>query len=342
MMGRLSIPFLVCLLAAPAGANIEPILETSQEELGYEPWQSFYGLVKTWVPYYGKLTLHDDGLYVVDRTDILRLDPRTGGGEPWLCLAEPDTSYRILGICFHGGDFWFSGDIRSGRSIHDWTKFLFQRVGGGWAYRGEYAGPLASDGENLYAARECVVGVWRERDFHLLTDLGDEYWVTDLTWDGESLWAAVAHYFDADLTGYLFRIDAGTGEVTGWLPLPWIAYSVWTFERSIEFTHLTVASGLAADSGRLFLVAEDALWKTDPAAVCTEELPEAIGYCPDGVTVCDSPGGGEAGELRARDPVYCLGEEDGWWRVYTPLGVVGWVRADAVFEGTSVRMDPPD
>jgi hypothetical protein len=343
-MRRFLILVVVASLTAPASANIEPIFEDAREHLGYEPWQSFYRLVKTWVPYYGGLTFHSGELYVVEKKDVVKVDPATGGEALWHGFQEPREASYISGICFHEGDFWFSGALQTAFGVErEWEEFLFRRVGDGWVYRGEYSGPLASDGENLFAARGGVVGVWRERDLEPLVDLGGAHRVTGLAWDGESLWAAAVPDYDTGAPAFILRIDAGAGEVTGWLPLPWVVYSVWTFTQRYEFTHTTLPVGLAAGPGRLFLVAEDALWEADPAAACTEGLPETVGYCAEaGAKVYGSPAGGAVGELRARDPVYRLGEEDGWWRVYTPLGVVGWVEADAVTEGTSVSIDPPD
>ncbi|MCK4595013.1 SH3 domain-containing protein, partial [bacterium] len=229
-------------------------------------------------------------------------------------------------------------------TVNEWEEFLFQRVGDGWVYRGEYSGPLASDGENLYAARHNVIGVWRDREFIELAVLDEKYKITGLAWDTEHLWASAHDYYgDGEELAYIFRIDPSAGRVDGWLPYPWVVYSVWTFRQWYEFTHVGVVQGLASDGERLHLVAEDSVWTADPAAVCKEDLPEALGYCEvAGTKVYDGPDGGVIGELRVRDPVYILEKGDGWWRVFTPAGEVGWVPADAVVERFKVSLEPPD
>ncbi|HUT98152.1 MAG TPA: hypothetical protein VM054_03670 [bacterium] len=334
---------LVCLLAGPAGANIEPAYQDAEEVFGDEPWQSFYGLLRPYAVYYTEPTFHDGVLYVVEKEKIVRVDPETGEEEPWPEFILPREASYLSGICFHEGDFWFSGALRSGRTVDEWEEFLFQRIGDGWVYRGEYSGPLASDGENLYAARHNVIGVWRDREFEEILALDERYKITGLAWDTGRLWASAHDYYgEGEELAYLFRIDVEAREVDGWLPLPWVVYSVWTFRQWYEFTHVVIAQGLASDGEKLYLVAEDSVWTADPAAACTEGLPEAFGYCVEaGTEVYDAPDGSAIGELRARDPVYRLDEEDGWWRVYTPLGVVGWVPADTVAEGFKVSLEPP-
>ncbi len=345
-MRKLSILLLVGLLAAPAVANIEPLITGVGEQLGYEPWQSFYGLLMSWgAVYYTEPTFHDGMLYVVEKERIVRVDPETGEEEPWPEFERPREASYLSGICFHKGDFWFCGALRPARStVSEWEDFLFQRIGDGWVYRGEYSGPLVSDGENLYVSKGNVVGVWRDGEFIEIAALDEKYKITGLAWDAGHLWASAHDYYgDGEELAYLFRMDPSEGRADGWLPFPWIVYSVWTFRESYEFTHVGIAQGLASDGEKLYLVAEDAVWTADPAAVCTEDLPETVGYCEDaGTKVYDGPDGTVVGELRARDPVYRLGVEDGWWQVYTPLGVVGWVPADAVVEGFKVSLEPPD
>ncbi len=344
-MRELTALLLVCLLISPAAANIEPAHQYAEEVFGYEPWQSFYGLLKPSAVYYSEITFHDGLLYVVKKEKIVRVNPATGEEEPWPEFMLPREVSYLSGICFHAGDFWFSGALQTKfGTVREWEEFLFQRIGDGWVYRGEYSGPLASDGENLYAARHNVVGVWRDGEFIELAALDEKYKITGLAWDAGRLWVSAHDYYgDGEELAYLFRIDPSEGRVDGWLPYPWVVYSVWTFRQWYEFTHVGIVQGLASDGEKLYLVAEDSVWTADPAAVCTEDLPKAPGYCEDaGTKLYDDPNGGVIGELRVRDPVYILEKGDDWWRVFTPAGEVGWVSADAVVEGFKVSLDPPD